>query len=158
MWGKESELTRPINLPVTALVDALHNLFHLGVWHGKSNSFKSSLQFLDTDLPRLVLLNSIARLKLSNRLCCNIVFLSQCLSWWWYKPGVGLVVRVAAWDPRVLSSSPVGRWIKIHQEIDSACHPSEVGKMSTSVLVRGTLHQRHSCVPTNDATSSHRLH
>ena len=26
-----------------------------------------------------------------------------------YKPGVGLVVRVAAWYPRVLSSSPVGR-------------------------------------------------
>ena len=25
------------------------------------------------------------------------------------KPGVGLVVRVAAWDPRVLNSSPVGR-------------------------------------------------
>ena len=25
------------------------------------------------------------------------------------KPGVGLVVRVAAWDPRVLSSIPVGR-------------------------------------------------
>ena len=30
--------------------------------------------------------------------------------------------------------------------------------MSTSVLVRGTLHQRHCRVPTNDATSSHRLH
>ena len=30
--------------------------------------------------------------------------------------------------------------------------------MSTSVLVRGTLRQRHSRVPTNDATSSHRLH
>ena len=30
--------------------------------------------------------------------------------------------------------------------------------MSTSALVRGTLHQRHSRVPTNDATSSHRLH
>ena len=30
--------------------------------------------------------------------------------------------------------------------------------MSTSVLVRGTLHQRHSHVPTNDATNSHRLH
>ena len=32
---------------------------------------------------------------------------------WWFrtprKPGVGLMVRVAAWDPRVLSSSPVGR-------------------------------------------------
>ena len=26
-----------------------------------------------------------------------------------FKPGVGLVVRVVAWDPRVLSSSPVGR-------------------------------------------------
>ena len=25
------------------------------------------------------------------------------------QPGVGFVVRVAAWDPRVLSSSPVGR-------------------------------------------------
>ena len=25
------------------------------------------------------------------------------------KPGVGSVVRVAAWDPRVLSSSPIGR-------------------------------------------------
>ena len=24
------------------------------------------------------------------------------------KPGVGLVVRAAAWDPRILSSSPVG--------------------------------------------------
>ena len=30
--------------------------------------------------------------------------------------------------------------------------------MSTSVLVMGTLHQWHSRVPTNDATSSHRLH
>ena len=26
-----------------------------------------------------------------------------------HKPGVGLVVMVATWDPRVLSSSPVGR-------------------------------------------------
>ena len=25
------------------------------------------------------------------------------------KPGVGAVVKVAAWDPRVRSSSPVGR-------------------------------------------------
>ena len=30
-------------------------------------------------------------------------------SQWSKQPGVGLVVRVAAWDPRVLSSSPVGR-------------------------------------------------
>ena len=28
--------------------------------------------------------------------------------------------------------------------VDSACHPSEVGEMSTSALVLGALHQRHS--------------
>ena len=72
------------------------------------------------------------------------------------KPGVGLVVRVAAWDPRVLIQAPLAAEL-IHQEVDSACHPSKIGKMSTSVLVRGTLHQQHSRVPTNDATSSHRL-
>ena len=27
------------------------------------------------------------------------------------------------------------------------CHPSEVGKMSTSQLVRGAVHQWQSCVP-----------
>jgi len=27
------------------------------------------------------------------------------------EPGVGSVFRVVAWDPRVLSSSPIGRWI-----------------------------------------------
>ena len=29
----------------------------------------------------------------------------------------------------------------------SACHPSEVGKMSISLLVTEALHQRHSCTP-----------
>ena len=29
--------------------------------------------------------------------------------------------------------------------VDSACHPSEVGEMSTGVLVTGALHQWHSC-------------
>ena len=33
------------------------------------------------------------------------------------QPGVGSVVRVAAWDPRVLSSSPIGRWINTHQGV-----------------------------------------
>ena len=32
---------------------------------------------------------------------------------------------------RVLSSSPVGHWINT-RGVDSACHPSEVGEMSTS--------------------------
>ena len=73
------------------------------------------------------------------------------------KPGVGSVARVVAWDNWVLSSSPVGAEL-IHHEADSACHPSEVGKMNNHVLVRGTLHQQHSHVPNNDATSSHRLH
>ena len=31
--------------------------------------------------------------------------------------------------------------------VDSACHSSEVGKMSTSVLVIGALHQRHTRGP-----------
>ena len=30
--------------------------------------------------------------------------------------------------------------------------------MGTSLLETGALHQRHSRVPTNDATSNHRLH
>ena len=99
------------------------------------------------DLPRcpILLRNVHEVLSLSNYCFNGLQLLVQ--------PGDGLVVRVAAWDPRVLSSSPVGRLIKIHQEVDSACHPSEVGKMSTSVLVRGTLHQRHSHVPTNDAAT-----
>ena len=49
-------------------------------------------------------------------------------------PGVGAVVRVAAWDPKGPEFKP--RWATelIHQEVDSACHPSEVGEVSTSVL------------------------
>ena len=35
--------------------------------------------------------------------CCLFFYFSLSL-----KPGVGLVVRVVAWNPRVLSSSPVG--------------------------------------------------
>ena len=31
--------------------------------------------------------------------------------------------------------------------IDSACHPSNIGVMSRSVLVMGALHQRHSRAP-----------
>ena len=40
------------------------------------------------------------------------------------------------------------------RDVDSACHPSEVGGLSTSALVIGALHQRHIHAPTNDATSS----
>ena len=37
---------------------------------------------------------------------------------------------------------------------DSACHLSEVSKMSSSLLVTGALHQRHIHAPRNSATSS----
>ena len=44
------------------------------------------------------------------------------------------MVRVVAWDPKGPEFKP--RWATelIHQGVDSACHPSEVGEMSTSVL------------------------
>ena len=44
----------------------------------------------------------------------------------------------------------LGSWVWAHWNntrwIDSACHPSEVGKMRTSLLVTGALHQWHSHV------------
>ena len=45
-------------------------------------------------------------------------------------PGVGLMVRVVG--QRILESSAVKL---IPGGVDSACHPSEVGKMSASLLV-----------------------
>ena len=47
-------------------------------------------------------------------------------------PGVGLMVKVVALGPEFKSHSAVGL---ITGGVDSACHPSEVGKMSTSSLV-----------------------
>ena len=44
------------------------------------------------------------------------------------QPGVGLAVRVAAWDLQVLSLSPLA--IELTPGgVDLACHPSEVGEM-----------------------------
>ena len=55
----------------------------------------------------------------------------------------------------------LGSWVQapsaaelIHQWVDSACHSSEVGEMSTSSSVctgRGALHQRHSRASRNDS-------
>ena len=45
------------------------------------------------------------------------------------------MVRVVTWDPKGREFKP--HWpleLISHQEVDSACHPSEVGKVSTSVL------------------------
>ena len=50
-------------------------------------------------------------------------------------PGVGLMVRLVGlgfWDPEFKSPLAVEL---IPGGVDSACHPSEVGKMSTSMLV-----------------------
>ena len=65
------------------------------------------------------------------------------------------VVGLGSQDPEFKSHSAVEL---IPGGVDSACHPSEVGKMSASLLVRGHCISGKSRVPTNDATSSHRLH
>ena len=53
-------------------------------------------------------------------------------------------LRWLAWDPKVLSLSPLAFELT-PGGVDSACRPSEVGEMSTSALVIGALHQCHSC-------------
>ena len=60
-------------------------------------------------------------------------------------PCVGLAVRMAGlgtWGPEF---EPLFTIELTAGGGDSACHPSEVGEMSTSVLVIGALHQWHSC-------------
>ena len=50
-------------------------------------------------------------------------------------PGVGLMVRVVrlgSWDPEF---KPLPAVELISGGVDSACHPSEVGKMSASLVV-----------------------
>ena len=50
-------------------------------------------------------------------------------------PGVGLMVRVECWgseDPEFKSHSTIEFKPDV---VDSACHPSEVGKISASLLV-----------------------
>ena len=54
---------------------------------------------------------------------------------YWYMPGIGLMVRVAGLgskSPEFKSRSAVEL---IPGGVNSACHPSEVGKMSASMLV-----------------------
>ena len=48
------------------------------------------------------------------------------------EPGVGFAVRVVAWDPRVLSSSPLFRWINTRRLTQPVIVPRSA-KMSTSV-------------------------
>ena len=53
----------------------------------------------------------------------------------YYIPGVGLMVRVVGLgskDPELKSHSAVEL---ITDGVDSACHPSDVGRMSASLLV-----------------------
>ena len=59
------------------------------------------------------------------------------------KPGVGLVVRVAGLGPQGPGFEPLTAVELTPGGVDSACHPSKVGEMSTSVLVIGVLHQQH---------------
>ena len=50
----------------------------------------------------------------------------------WFMPGLGLMVRVVGLDPEFKSRLAVEL---IPGGVDSACHPSEVGKVSASLLV-----------------------
>ena len=59
------------------------------------------------------------------------------------KPGVGLVVWVAAWDPRVLSSSSIGRLINTPGGWLSLSSFRSRRNESQCVLVEGPMHQRH---------------
>ena len=61
-----------------------------------------------------------------------------------YNPGVGSTVRVADLGSSGHEFEPLLAAALTPGEVDSPNHPSLVGKMSTSVLVIGTLHQRHS--------------
>ena len=69
---------------------------------------------------------------------------SLCVSPQHGKPGVGLTVRVAGLRSQGLEFKPLSTsWIN-NRWIDSACHPSEDGKMSASVLITGHF---ISCTP-----------
>ena len=49
-------------------------------------------------------------------------------------PGVGFAVKVASLAPKGAEFEPLSAVELTPGEVDSACHPSEVGEMSTSVL------------------------
>ena len=53
------------------------------------------------------------------------------------KPGVGLTVKVAGLRSHCLEFEPL-LFVEITPGGLTACHPSEVGKMSTSLLATGT--------------------
>jgi len=76
---------------------------------------------------------------------CSLV-LAQWLGWW-----LGIL---ESWVQAPLAAE------LIHQGVESACHPSEVGEMSTSLSActgRGALHQRHSCASRNDSNPAAKL-
>ena len=61
-------------------------------------------------------------------------------------PGFGFVVMVAGLESSGPEFEPLSAIELTPGGVHSACHPSEVGEMSTSVLVIGARHQQHNCV------------
>ena len=61
------------------------------------------------------------------------------------KSGVGLVVKVAGLGSSDPEFEPMSAVELTPGGVDKACHPSEVGEMTTNVLVIGALHQHHNC-------------
>ena len=68
-------------------------------------------------------------------------------------PGVGFMVRAAG----LASSGPEFAAELTPGGVDPACHPSEVGKMSTSILVEGHSISGTAMLPRNDSYSSAKL-
>ena len=71
----------------------------------------------------------------------NVLYILLWIKW---KPGVGFMVRVAGLGSLDPAFKPLLTVELTPGEVESACHSSEVGEMSTSVLVIGALHRRHS--------------
>ena len=95
----------------------------------------------ETPAPRDLICNQVSWRAFARRLKhLSSLVLAQWLGWWLGIPD--------SWVQAPLATE------LIHQGVDSACHPSEVGKMSTSSSVctgRGALHQRHSRASRNDS-------
>ena len=72
-------------------------------------------------------------------------------AWYWLSGDGGWLKTLRSWVRPLLAAelTPGG--------VDSACHPSEVGKMSTSVLVEGHNNSGTAVLPRNDSDLAAKL-
>ena len=74
-----------------------------------------------------------------------------------WKPGVGLTVKMAGLRSPGLEFELLSYQWNNTRWVDPVCHPSELSKMSTSLLETGGTDQQHSHTSRNAVTSSHIL-